>query len=263
MKFGVAIFPTDYSISMTELAPAAEQLGFESLWVAEHSHIPTSRLSAWPGGQDLPKQYSHTLDPFVALTVAALASKTLLVATGICLVVQRDTIHTAKQVASLDQVSNGRFLFGVGAGWNREEMEDHGTDFSTRFQLMRERVEAMKAIWTEDAAEYHGKLVNFDPMWCWPKPVQRTERPETGRGLRGRMDAQPGRRPTANPRAAGACAGGRPRTSAGHCVPESRGGGHRAGGRCWSRKVHLVCATRRSRPGTVQARGAGRPDVAL
>jgi len=177
MKFGVAIFPTDYSISMTELAPAAEQLGFESLWVAEHSHIPTSRLSAWPGGQELPKQYSHTLDPFVALTVAALASKTLLVATGICLLVQRDPIHTAKQVASLDQISNGRFLFGVGAGWNREEMADHGTDFDTRFQLLRERVEAMKAIWTQDAAEYHGKLVNFDPTWCWPKPVQKPHPP--------------------------------------------------------------------------------------
>jgi len=177
MKFGVAIFPTDYSVSMTELAPAAEELGFESLWVAEHSHIPTSRLSAWPGGQELPKQYAHTLDPFIALTVAALASKKLLVATGICLVVQRDPIHTAKQVASLDCISNGRFLFGVGAGWNREEMEDHATDFTTRFQLMRERVEAMKAIWTQDAAEYHGKLVNFGPIWCWPKPVQKPHPP--------------------------------------------------------------------------------------
>src|SRR6202162_184000 len=153
MKFGIAIFPTHYAIPMTELAPAVEQLGFESLWVAEHSHIPASRLSAWPGGQELPKHYWHTLDPFVALTEAALASKTLLVATGICLVVQRDPIHTAKQVASLDFISKGRFLFGVGAGWNREEMEDHGTDFSTRFQLMRERVEAMKAIWAQDAAE--------------------------------------------------------------------------------------------------------------
>jgi len=177
MKFGVAIFPTDYSISMTELAPAVEQLGFDSLWAAEHSHIPTSRESKWPGGEELPKQYSHTLDPFVALTAAALASKTLLVATGICLVVQRDTIHTAKQVASLDHISNGRFVFGIGAGWNREEMADHGTDFDTRFQLMRERVEAMKAIWTQDEAEYHGKLVNFEPMWCWPKPVQKPHPP--------------------------------------------------------------------------------------
>jgi probable F420-dependent oxidoreductase len=177
MKFGVAIFPTDYAVSMTELAPAAEELGFESLWVAEHSHIPTSRLSAWPGGQELPKHYSHTLDPFVALTAAALASKELLVATGICLVVQRDPIHTAKQVASLDHVSNGRFLFGIGAGWNAEEMADHGTDFGTRIKLMRERVEAMKTIWTQDEPEYHGEMVDFGPMWCWPKPIQKPHPP--------------------------------------------------------------------------------------
>jgi probable F420-dependent oxidoreductase len=177
VKFGVAVFPTDYGISMAELAPAAEQLGFESLWVAEHSHIPVSRLSPWPGGADLPKHYWHTMDPFVALTIAAQASTTLRVATGICLVVQRDPIHTAKQVASLDLVSNGRFLFGIGAGWNNEEMADHGTDFSTRWKLMRERVEAMKAIWTEDEAEYHGDMVSFDRMWCWPKPVQRPHPP--------------------------------------------------------------------------------------
>jgi len=177
VKFGVAIFPTDYAISMTELAPAVEQLGFESLWVAEHSHIPASRLSAWPGGAELPKHYWHTLDPFIALTAAALASRNLLVATGICLVVQRDPIHTAKQVASVDQLSNGRFIFGVGAGWNREEMADHGTDFGSRFKLMRERVEAMKAIWTQDEAEYHGEMVDFGPMWCWPKPVQKPHPP--------------------------------------------------------------------------------------
>jgi probable F420-dependent oxidoreductase len=177
MKFGIAIFPTEYAISMSELAPAAEERGFESLWVAEHSHIPTSRESPWPGGSELPKHYSHTMDPFVALTVAALASKTLRVGTGICLVVQRDPIHTAKEVASLDHISNGRFLFGIGAGWNREEMADHGTDFSTRLKLMRERVEAMKAIWTQDAAEYHGEMVNFGPMWCWPKPVQKPHPP--------------------------------------------------------------------------------------
>jgi probable F420-dependent oxidoreductase len=177
MKFGVAIFPTDYSISMTELAPAAEQLGFESLWVAEHSHIPASRESRWPGGAELPQQYWHTLDPFLALTAAALASKTLMVATGICLVVQRDPIHTAKQVASLDHLSNGRFLFGIGAGWNREEMADHGTNFESRFKLMRERVEAMKAIWTQDEAEYHGEMVDFSPMWCWPKPIQKPHPP--------------------------------------------------------------------------------------
>jgi probable F420-dependent oxidoreductase len=177
VKFGVAIFPTDYAIAMTELAPAAEQLGFESLWVAEHSHIPAGRESPWPGGAELPKQYWHTMDPFVALTAAALASKTINVATGICLVVQRDPIHTAKQVASVDHISNGRFLFGVGAGWNREEMADHGTDFGTRFKLMRERIQAMKAIWTQDEAEYNGELVDFGPMWCWPKPVQKPHPP--------------------------------------------------------------------------------------
>ncbi len=173
MKFGVAIFPTDYAISMTELAPAAEQVGFESLWVAEHSHIPTSRQTPWPGGADLPKPYWHTMDPFVALTVAALASKTIRVATGICLVIQRDPIHTAKQAASVDLVSNGRFIFGIGAGWNREEMADHGTDFSSRWKLLREKTEAIKNIWTQDVAEYHGEMVDFGPMWCWPKPVQK------------------------------------------------------------------------------------------
>jgi probable F420-dependent oxidoreductase len=177
VKFGVAVFPTDYGISMAELAPAAEQLGFESLWVAEHSHIPTSRLSPWPGGAELPRQYWHTLDPFLALTVAATASKTIRVATGICLLVQRDPIHTAKAVASLDVVSQGRFIFGIGAGWNREEMADHGTEFGTRWKLMRERVEAMKAIWSDEAAEYHGEMVEFGPMWSWPKPVQKPHPP--------------------------------------------------------------------------------------
>jgi probable F420-dependent oxidoreductase len=177
VKFGVAIFPTDYAISMAELAPAAEQLGFESLWVAEHSHIPASRQSPWPAGGELPKQYWHTMDPFVALTVAATASKTIRVATGICLLIQRDPIHTAKAVASVDLVSNGRFIFGVGAGWNREEMEDHGTDFSTRWKLLREKVEAIKAIWTQEESEYHGEMVNFGPMWCWPKPVQKPHPP--------------------------------------------------------------------------------------
>ena len=177
MKFGVAIFPTDYAISMSELAPAAEELGFESLWVAEHSHIPVSRLSKWPGGADLPKHYWHTMDPFIALTAAALASKTIRVATGICLLIQRDPIHTAKEVASLDLLSNGRVIFGVGAGWNREEMTDHGTDFTTRWKLLREKVEAIKAIWTQDEAEYHGDMVDFGPMWSWPKPVQKPHPP--------------------------------------------------------------------------------------
>jgi len=177
VKFGVAIFPTEYAVSMSELAPASEELGFESLWVAEHSHIPVSRLSNWPGGADLPKQYAHTMDPFIALTVAAMASRTIRLATGICLLIQRDPIHTAKEVASVDLVSNGRFIFGVGAGWNREEMADHGTDFSTRWKLLREKVEAVKAIWTQEEAEYHGEMVDFGPMWCWPKPVQKPHPP--------------------------------------------------------------------------------------
>ena len=177
MKFGIAVFPTDYAISMAELAPAAEDLGFESLWVAEHSHIPTSRQSPWPGGAELPKQYWHTLDPFVALTVAATASRTIKVATGICLLIQRDPIHTAKEAASVDLVSGGRFVFGVGGGWNREEMADHGTDPATRWKLLREKVEAIKAIWTEDPAEYHGEMVDFGPMWSFPKPVQKPHPP--------------------------------------------------------------------------------------
>jgi len=177
VKFGVAIFPTNYAISMTELAPAAEQLGFESLWVAEHSHIPTSRQSPWPGGADLPKHYWHTMDPSVALTAAAIASKTIRVATGICLLVERDPIHTAKETASLDTISSGRFIFGIGGGWNREEMADHGTDFSRRWQLLRERAEAIKAIWANDPAEYHGEMVDFGPMWSYPKPVQKPHPP--------------------------------------------------------------------------------------
>ena len=177
MKFGVAIFPTDYAISMTELAPAAEELGFESLWVAEHSHIPASRESPWPGGAELPKHYWHTMDPFVALTAAALASRTIRVGTGICLLVERDPIHTARETASLDLVSNGRLIFGIGGGWNREEMADHGTDFHSRWKLLRERTEAIKAIWTQDVAEYHGELVDFPPMWSWPKPVQKPHPP--------------------------------------------------------------------------------------
>jgi probable F420-dependent oxidoreductase len=177
VKFGISIFPTDYAISMSELAPAAEALGFESLWVAEHSHIPASRTSGWPGGADLPKQYWHTMDPFIALTVAATASRTIRLGTGICLLIQRDPIHTAKEVASVDLASNGRFIFGIGGGWNREEMADHGTDFSTRWKLLREKVEAVKAIWTQDEAEYHGEMVDFGPMWSWPKPVQRPHPP--------------------------------------------------------------------------------------
>ena len=163
MHFGVGLFFTDYSMTPAALGKALEERGFESVWAAEHSHIPLSRRSPWPGGAELPKQYYDVMDPFVTLTAAAAATKTLKVGTGVCLVNQRDPIQTAKLVASIDQVSQGRFLFGIGIGWNAEEMEDHGTVFTTRAKLVRERVEAMKAIWTEAKPEYHGELVNFDP----------------------------------------------------------------------------------------------------
>jgi probable F420-dependent oxidoreductase len=172
MKFGATIFPSADAIAPAELGRALEERGFESLWVAEHTHIPASRKSPWPGGADLPQMYYETMDPFVALTAAATATSTLKVATGIALVPQHDPITLAKQVASIDQVSGGRFLFGVGGGWNAEEMENHGTDFSTRWKLVRERIEAMKAIWADDPAEYHGEFVDFDPIWSKPKPVQ-------------------------------------------------------------------------------------------
>ena len=173
MDFGAAMFFTDYSMSAGELAQALEARGFESIWAPEHSHIPTSRRSPFQGGGELPKQYYDVMDPFVTLAAAAAVTRTIKLGTGVCLIIQRDTIQTAKLVASLDQVSGGRFLFGIGGGWNAEEMEDHGTEFKTRFKLMRERVEAMKEIWTKDAAEYHGELVDFAPMAAWPKPVQK------------------------------------------------------------------------------------------
>jgi len=172
MKFGAAIFPTADAMHPAELGRALEDRGFESLWVAEHTHIPASRKSPWPGGAELPQMYYEAMDPFVALTAAATATTTLKVATGICLVVERDPIVTAKEVASIDRISDGRFLFGIGGGWNAEEMENHGTAFDTRWKLVRERVEAMKQIWTTDPAEYHGDMVDFDPIWSKPKPVQ-------------------------------------------------------------------------------------------
>ncbi|MGH2929614.1 MAG: LLM class F420-dependent oxidoreductase, partial [Solirubrobacteraceae bacterium] len=141
--------------------------------VAEHSHIPVSRLTPYPGGSELPEWYKRTWDPFIALTLAASVTTRIRVGTGVCLLIQRDPIHTAKQVASLDQASNGRFLFGVGGGWNRDEMEDHGTDFGSRWKRLREEVEAMRALWTEEEASYHGDLVRFDATWAWPKPVQK------------------------------------------------------------------------------------------
>jgi probable F420-dependent oxidoreductase len=168
----VLMFPTDYAVAPDELARMAEARGFESLFFPEHTHIPASRESPYPGGGELPREYSHTHDPFVALAAAASVTERLLVGTGICLVIQRDPIITAKEVASVDRLSGGRFLFGIGAGWNREEMVDHGTDPDRRFGVMRERVEAMKAIWTQDEATYQGRYVDFERIWSWPKPVQ-------------------------------------------------------------------------------------------
>jgi probable F420-dependent oxidoreductase len=177
LKSGISMFFTDYSMGPGELGQALEARGYESLWAPEHSHIPLSRKTPFPGGGDLPKKYYDCMDPFVTLTAAAMATKTLKVGTGICLIQQRDPIQTAKLVASIDQVTGGRFLFGVGNGWNQDEMEDHGTEFKTRHARARENIEAMKEIWTKSKAEYHGQYVNFDPMMTWPKPVQKPHPP--------------------------------------------------------------------------------------
>jgi probable F420-dependent oxidoreductase len=183
MELGLAHFATDYGMDPAELGRKAEERGFESLFFPEHTHIPASRETPHPSGQELPREYSHIIDPFVGLTAAAVATERLKVGTGVCLIIERDPIVTAKEVATLDRVSNGRFLFGVGAGWNIEEMRNHGTDPDTRFRRMRESVEAMKAIWTEDAAEYHGRIIDFDPIWSWPKPVQEPHPPVLVGGL--------------------------------------------------------------------------------
>ncbi len=177
MKFGASMFFTDYAMTPAALAVALEQRGFDMLWAPEHSHIPLARKTPFVLGGDLPKRYYDVMDPFVTLTAAAMATRTLKIGTGVCLIAQRDPIQTAKLVASIDQVSGGRFVFGVGNGWNQDEMENHGTVFATRHKLARERVEAMKAIWTQSNAEYHGEFVNFAPMMTWPKPVQKPHPP--------------------------------------------------------------------------------------
>jgi len=177
MRVGVVYFPSAYGIDVRELAQALEARGYESLFFPEHTHIPTSRRTPFPSGGELPERYKHSHDPFVALSFAAAATRKLVLGTGICLIPQRDPIVTAKCVASLDQLSGGRFVFGIGGGWNVDEMENHGARYETRFQLLRERVLAMKALWTEEVAQFHGKMVNFDPVWLYPKPAQRPHPP--------------------------------------------------------------------------------------
>jgi probable F420-dependent oxidoreductase len=193
MKIGFFFFGTDYSMSVVELARELEERGFESLFLPEHTHIPASRRTPWPGGAELPRHYSHTLDPFVALAAAAAVTKTLRLGTGICLLTERDPIVTAKEVATIDLISGGRFEFGIGAGWNAEEMANHGTAFEARFRVMVDRAKAMQAIWTQDEAGYQGEFTNFEPIWSWPKPVQKPHPPillggETRHTLRRVMD---------------------------------------------------------------------------
>jgi probable F420-dependent oxidoreductase len=171
MKFGLGIFPTDTSISPVELAVAAEEAGFESFWVPEHTHIPLSEFH-FPGGAPVAEMYKRSLDPFVTLGACAAATSTLRIGTGICLLIERDPIVTAKEVATVDLLSGGRFLFGIGGGWNRDEMANHGTDPSTRFALLEERVDVLKTIWREDEPSFAGRFHSFGPIWCWPKPVQ-------------------------------------------------------------------------------------------
>jgi probable F420-dependent oxidoreductase len=177
MKFGIGFFPTAEAISPGDLGRLVEERGHESLFFAEHTHIPASRRTPYYEDLELPAKYARTYDLFVACMAVAAATTRLRIGSGICLVIQRDPITTANEVASVDRLSGGRFEFGVGAGWNREEMENHGTDPRRRMALMAERIEAMKAIWTEDEASYHGDFVDFDRIWSWPKPAQRPHPP--------------------------------------------------------------------------------------
>ncbi|GII34875.1 LLM class F420-dependent oxidoreductase [Planotetraspora mira] len=177
MKVGVTTFTTDEGIRPAVLAKALEERGFDSLFVHEHSHVPVKRETPFIMGGELPRVYYRTLDPFVALTAAATVTDNLLLGTGVALLAQRDVIQTAKEVASLDLVSGGRVIFGVGTGWNREEMRNHGTDPRTRGTLLNERLDAIKEIWTKDQAEFHGECVDFDPIFSWPKPIQHPHPP--------------------------------------------------------------------------------------
>ncbi len=169
--FGVSMFPTDYAIQPMELAREAEARGFESLWFPEHTHIPTSRISPWPGGGDLPQEYWHTHDPYVSLMAAAAATETIKVGTGILLVPEHDVLVAAKSAASLDMISGGRLILGIGAGWNAEELENHGWNFKDRWKVTREIVLAWRELWSQDEPEFHGEFIDFDPVWSYPKPV--------------------------------------------------------------------------------------------
>jgi probable F420-dependent oxidoreductase len=173
IKLGVQMWPTDYSASPVDVAVAAEERGFESFFVPDHTHIPVSRASPYPEGGELPREYPHLLDALTALTAAAAATTRIRIGTAVCLVIERDPIILAKQVASIDYLSGGRFEFGASGGWNREEMANHGISFEDRWRVLQERIEAMRVIWNEDEAEYHGRYVDFDPIWSWPKPIQR------------------------------------------------------------------------------------------
>ncbi len=177
MQIGLFPFSTDYSMPIDRLAAAAEERGFDSIWMPEHTHIPASRLTPYPGGGELPKEYSHTLDPFVALAIAAGVTTRLKLATGICLAIEHQALTLAKTVATLDHVSNGRVILGLGAGWNREEMENHGTVYASRFNKLEEQMIALKALWTEEEASFDGEFERFDRVWSWPKPVQHPHPP--------------------------------------------------------------------------------------
>ena len=203
MNIGVYIFSTEYSIPIVELACHLEDRGIESLFVPEHTHIPASRRTPFPSGGPLPKEYSHTLDPFVALAAVASRTTKLRIGTGICLLIERDPIVTAKVVASLDHLSNGRFELGLGAGWNAEEMQNHGTKFEDRFRVLVDRAKAMQKIWTEQEASYDGEFVQYDSIWSWPKPVQKPHPPlllggETKHTLRRVVDFADGWFPRGN-----------------------------------------------------------------
>jgi probable F420-dependent oxidoreductase len=177
MKFGISTFVNDDTIDPVSLARAIEERGFHSLAIAEHTHIPASRETAYPLGGELPDIYYRTLDPFITLAAAAAVTSSIELITGIALLIQRDPIITAKEAASIDLISGGRFVFGVGAGWNIEELRHHGTDPRTRGALLDERIEAIKALWTTDPAEYHGRYVDFDSSYLRPKPVQKPHPP--------------------------------------------------------------------------------------